>query len=143
MRVLWTIPFLLAGVLWADEAADRRAIESVIAQLNHAEERPDLFAAGTDVPAELRRLERANCNTVDSSGIWTEVTRPKFTHPTVQFITPDVALADLENVQYGSIVPAIRAPIVVILKREAGQWKIAALRVTAACFAMRVLPASR
>jgi hypothetical protein len=100
-----------------------------------------VFAAAADVPAELRRLERANCNMADSSGIWTEVTKPKFTRPTVQFVTPDVALADLENVQYGSIVPAIRAPIVVILKREAGDWKIASLRVTAACFPMRVSPA--
>ena len=142
MRVLWTIPFLLAGALWADEAADRTAIQGIIEQLNRAQQRPELFAAGVDVPAELRRLERANCNMVDR-GIWTEATRPKFTPPTVQFITPDVALADLEKVQYGSIVPAIRAPIVAILKREAGQWKIAALRVTAACFPLRVLPASR
>jgi hypothetical protein len=141
MRILWTISFLLAGGLWADEAADRSAIAGIIAQLNRAEERPELFAAAADVPAELRRLERANCNMADSSGIWTEVTKPKFTRPTVQFVTPDVALADLENVQYGSIVPAIRAPIVVILKREAGDWKIASLRVTAACFPMRVSPA--
>jgi hypothetical protein len=143
MKVVWTIAFVLAGGLWADETTDRGAIEGVIARLNHADERAGLFAAGVDVPAELRRLERANCNMIDSSGIWSEVMAPKFTHPTVQFITPDVALADLESVQHGSLVPAVRVPIVAILKRQAGEWKIVSLRVTAACSPLRVLPAAR
>jgi len=137
MRLLRLLALLLPLSLWADEAADRAAIRAVIARLGSGDRSAALFAAGTDVPAELARLQRANCNMPDSAGIWTEVTRPAFTQAAVQFVTADVALADLEKVQYGTLVLAIRSPIVAILKREANGWKIAALRVMAGCAAVR------
>ena len=144
MRILWIVPLLLAGSLGADEAADRRAVEGVIERLNFAGERPALFAASADVPAELRRLAQVNCNTLGDSSVWSEVPSPRFTRPTVHFITPDVALADTEYLRYNSVVAAVRTPVVVILKRERAEWKIATLRVMAECpGAARVLPAAR
>ncbi len=143
MRILWFLPLLLAGVLWADEAADRRAIEAVIERLNLPDERAALFVAGADVPAELRRLARARCNMLEPR-VWSEVTSPRFTKPGVQFIEPDVALADTEYLQFGSVVAAVRSPVTVILRRERGEWKIVTVRVMAECpGAPRIVPAGR
>ena len=139
MRSAWTIAFLLAGVLWADEAADRRAIEGIIERLNFTGDRAAVFADGVDVPGELHRLERAGCLTTGS--VWSEVPSPRFTRPAVQFITADVALADFEFLRHSSLTAAAHTPIVAILKRQRGEWKIVTLRVTEACAGeLRVLP---
>ena len=144
MKVLWTIPFLLAGVLAADEASDRKAIEAVIEKLNFAEERPALFVAGADVPAELHRLKRADCRPPGEPRIWSEVPSPRFARPTVQFLTPDVAVADTEYVQYQTAMTAVRSPVVVILQRQRGEWKIATLRVMAECpGVVKIVPAGQ
>jgi hypothetical protein len=141
MRIPWTIVFLLAGVLWADQAADRRAIEGVIERLNDRDQRPSLFVEGADARAELRRLDRAGC--LAEPRIWSEVPAPRFTRPTVQFIAPDVALADVEYMEYLRMA-FVRTPIVVVLKREAGEWRIATLRVVGDCpGALRIVPAGR
>lgn len=145
MKVLWTIPLLLAGALAADETTDRRAIEGVIEQLNRpGEEHASLFVEGTDAAAELHRLDRAGCHLREVSRPWSEVTPPRFTRPTVQFIAPEVAVADVEYVQYGSVMAVVRTPVVVILKREPAGWKIATLRVMSECpGAVRIVPAGR
>jgi len=144
MKILWTIPLLLAGALAADEASDRRAIEGVIEKLNFADERAALFVSGADVQAELHRLNHAGCHMLGDSRVWSEVPSPRFTRPTVQFIGADVTVADTEYVQHHTIVAEIRTPVIVILQRERGEWKIATLRVMADCpGAPRIFPASR
>lgn len=146
MRAAWIIAFLLAGMLWADEAADRKAIERVIERLNFTAERPSLFVAGADVAAELKRLDRAGCNMPGIlPKVWSEVPAPRFSRPAVQFIAAGVALADVDYVQYNSLAAAfVHTPIVVILKREGGEWKIATLRAPADCpGAPRIVPAGR
>jgi len=142
MRILCALPFLLAGVLWADQAADRRAIEDVIERLNSAAERPALFVSGADVPTELHRLARVRCGLLESKP-WSETFSPGFTRPAVQFIGPDVAVADTEYRAYSSLV-SVHTPVVVILRRERGEWKIATVRVPAECpGAPRIVPANR
>jgi len=148
MRIPWTLPILLAaalapaGFLRADQAADRKAIEDVVEQLNFSEERASVFAAGSDAQAELHRLERAGCNLIGS--VWSELPSPRFTRPSVQFITADAALADLEFVRHNPIAPPLHTPIVAILRRERGEWKIVTLRAMADCSGPpRILPAGR
>jgi len=144
MKAFWAIPLLLAGVLAADEAADRRAIEDVIDRLNNSDMRAELFATGTDVAAELRRLEKVRCIFPGQPKVWSEVPSPRFTRPAVQFITPQVAVADFDYLQFGSPAAAFKTPVVAVLKREGAEWKIATLRAMADCpGALKILPAAR
>lgn len=138
------LPCVLAGALWADEAADRKAIEETIERLNFTGERATAFAAGADVVAEMRRLETAGCNVTASPRVWSEVPSPRFTLRVVQFVAADVAVADVEFVRYTPVVKGLHTPVVAIMKRERGEWKIATVRVMAECGGeLRLLPAAR
>jgi len=141
------LAFLAAGLLRADESADRKAIDEAIERLNFSSERAGAFAAGTDVEAEMRRLETAGCTMVGSPKVWSEAPSPRFTRRALQFVVPDVAVADVELVHYTPGLPLAKpqhTPVVAILKRERGAWKIATLRVTAGCGGeLRILPAAR
>jgi hypothetical protein len=94
----------------ADEPADRTAIAKVIASLNDGKPRPEL-----------------QCDLLPS-GPMSETTPPRIVTRAIEFITPDVALVDAENTQYGSVVPVRRVPIVFVVRREGSEWKIAATR---------------
>jgi hypothetical protein len=85
-------------------------------------------------PVEFNReLAALNTGMFDSArGIWTEVSRPTIIIRSVQFLTPDIALVDGANVQFGSIVLTRRVPFVLIAKREKTVWKIAVLRTLSA-----------
>ena len=99
----------------ADENADRAAIVKIIVSLNDGKARLEL-----------------QCDLLPG-GVMSEVTPPRISMRAVQFITPDVALVDAENTQYGSMIGVRRVPIVFVVKRDGTEWKIAATRVRAHC----------
>jgi len=110
MKILSCV-FLYATVIaQADETTDRAVIAKVIAALNDGKARPDL-----------------QCDLLPA-GAMSEVSPPHISTREVHFITPDVALVDAENTQYGSTIVVRRVPIVFVLKRQADEWKIAATR---------------
>jgi hypothetical protein len=121
---------LLSSVAWADATSDRAAIESVISRLNDAGTRVStLFAADTaDNPAELVQLVRRNRLSAAQNQPLSEVSDPKIIVRSVQFITPEVALVDTVNAQYGSQIMRA-APIVFVMKRQGDDWRIAAYRI--------------
>jgi hypothetical protein len=134
MRALFCIPLLFAAHAWADQAADRAAIERVIGALNSAQSRPgekpdsSLFTADAD--NQLDRLADLNRRLFQASKEpWSEATTPRMAIQSIRFVTPDVALVDAANTQYGSVIPARRIPLLLVMKKEGADWRIASLRV--------------
>ena len=115
MKNLASLVLLLCNVVLADEADDLAAIGKVIASLNDGKSHPEL------------RCDLA------PAGTMSETSPPHISIRAVQFITPDVALVDAENTQYGSVVMVRRVPIVFVIKRDGAEWKIAATRLPAGC----------
>ncbi len=122
---------LLASIAWADGTSDRAAIESVISRLNDAVTPVStLLAADTaDDPAPLVELVRRNRLSAANRQPLSEVTVPKIVVHSVRFITPEVALVDASNGQYGSTL-VWSVPILFVLKRQGDDWRIAAYRIS-------------
>jgi hypothetical protein len=100
--VVWLL--LAAPWMWAaNEAADRAAIDKVIASLNDAKARPD------------------------AGEVWTEMSRPILVTRSVQFLSSKVARVEASRVQYGSVMSR-SVPVVILLERKRGGWRISSLR---------------
>jgi len=128
VRALLCIPLLLAAHAWADPAADRAAIERVIGALNSGQSRPSLFTADAD--NDLDRLASLNRRLSQASKEpWSEATTPKIVIQSTRFVTPEVALVDAANTQYGSVILAQRIPVLLVMRKDGADWRIASLRV--------------
>lgn len=150
---------LFAGFAWADEVADRAAIEKTVAGLNVFPPRADLFTADFDGREELLRLRRTSilivcpevwgelCSpagvtmetTIDdrpgeviiSKEPWGEATismpgsvvgmRVLILAKKIRFLTPEAAIVDAMG----------RRPVLIVLRKEGTDWKIASLRILA------------
>jgi len=101
----WVVGLLVASSwLWAaDQAKDRAAIDRVIASLNDAKTRPD------------------------AGEVWTEMSRPMIVTRSVQFVSPKVARVEASRVQYGSVMSR-SVPVVILVEKKRGAWKITSLR---------------
>jgi hypothetical protein len=136
--ILRLLPLFLAS-LWADEATDRVAIEKVIAALNEprsgagAKPLSTLFTSDADT-SELDRLSNINRRLLDvSNKPWSEMTAPRIVSKSIRFVTPEVALVDSANAQYGSVVLVESIPVLLVMKKQGTDWRIASLRVLVNC----------
>jgi len=50
----------------------------------------------------------------------------------IRFVTPDAAIVDAANTQYGSTILVWRIPVLLVMKKTGTDWRIASLRVLAA-----------
>ena len=67
MKIVLCLAILVTPTLWADEAADKAAVEATIAALNNSPAGPDLFTADFPNAAELQRFrEKPQPSTVPS-----------------------------------------------------------------------------
>jgi hypothetical protein len=106
MVVMRCAVWLLLAAPWAwaaDQAKDRAAIDKLVASLNDARARPD------------------------AAEVWSEMSRPIMVTRSVQFISSKVARVDAVRVQYGSVMTR-SMPVVILLERQRGGWKITSLR---------------
>jgi hypothetical protein len=60
---------------------------------------------------------------------WSEVTAPKLSVTSVRFLSPDVASVDAVSTQFGTTIGAVRAPVLLIMLKEKGAWRIADIRL--------------
>ena len=134
MKPILCLSLLFSACMWADEAADRVAIEKVIGALNephrgpHAKSLSALFTSDAD-PAELRRLSDMEGRMRQvSDGPWSEATAPRIVSESIRFVTPDVALVDAAIAQYGSLL-ASREPVLLLMKKQGTEWRIASVRL--------------
>jgi hypothetical protein len=119
----------LADSALADSDADRTAIQSVIATLNdHTAPASNLFTTDGADSAELGRLADLDRMLSRSAEPLSEVTPPKITVRSIRFITTDVALVDGVNAQYGSVIVTKSVPVLLVMKREGSNWRIASFR---------------
>jgi hypothetical protein len=157
MKVLLCLPLAFAAAAWADEAADRASIERVIAAVNEVPAPEAVFTADSDAAAALERIWKGKSLRYrfgprhgSSSGTptvtishepWgeatignplppTEIMNPRILSRSIRFLTPGVALADATCV-YWTTAGAQTTPLLFVLKKVAGNWKIASLRVLA------------
>ena len=128
------LAIVFAAVAHADEAADRAAIQRVIETLNAAQSHPgaqrpaDLFTP--DAENEMNKLRRVGRRmTQMAREPWSETTPPHIVLRRIRFVTPDVALADGGNTQFGSVILVRSIPVLLVMKKEGQDWRIAALRV--------------
>jgi hypothetical protein len=134
MKALVCIPLLFAAHAWADQAADRAAIERVVGVLNSSRpgEMPDSSLFTADADNQLDRLADLNRRLFQASKEpWSEATAPRMAIQSIRFVTPDVALVDAADTQYGSVILARRIPVLLVMKKEGADWRIASLRVLA------------
>lgn len=134
MRLLFLcVPlFLLDNTAWADSAADHAAIERIVKAVfaGASTGRPvsTLFAADAD--SEYERLKQLDEQLVaQAKEPLSEVTVPHVVIRSIRFVTPDVALVDAANTQYGSMILQTRIPVLLVLRREGIDWRIVSLRV--------------
>lgn len=110
---------IVAASAAADEAADRSAIQRVVVALK-------------DTGPEIESLPVADRREVQiGGGIWPEAAPPSFAVQGVRFIAPDVALVDVWRVQVGSLPALLEVPILLVMKKESNQWRIAGARALA------------
>jgi hypothetical protein len=113
-------------------ATERTDIEGVISAVNdpHTDRTQKQALFTSDAQNELDRLASLDHRLVPTSdGPLSEVTMPRIVIESVRFITADVALVDAANTQYGSVILMRRLPVLLVMKKEGQNWRIAALRV--------------
>jgi hypothetical protein len=122
----------LADSALADSDADRTAIQSVVATLNdHTAPASTLFTTDGADGAELGRLADLNRMLSPSAEPLSEVTPPKIAVGSIRFITPDVVLVDGISAQYGSVIVTKSVSVLLVMKREGSNWRIASFRTIA------------
>ncbi len=134
MRALPCIPLLFASFACADTPADRAAIERVVGAVitdqnrTGAKRSSTLFTADADNEFDrLLDLDRRLLKLSEEP--WSEITGPRLVIQSIRFVTPDVALVNAVNAHYGSIILARRIPVLLVMKKEGTDWRIASLRV--------------
>jgi hypothetical protein len=139
MKALLCLPLLFSAA-WAEEASDREAVARVIARVNEVPLPASIFTADSDAAPALERLRKPpdHPTVIISHEPWGEATiqfpgrelrNPRIITRAVRFLTPDVALADAACV-YDDAAPHTR-PLLFVMKREGGSWKIASVRLLA------------
>jgi hypothetical protein len=147
-RVL-CLAILSTSALWADEAADRTAVEATISALNSSPSRPELFTADFPNAAELQRFQqpvllripaegtaiRTQAGTLVISrepmgeatwypGLATSLAAiaiaPRFVTRSVTFVSPDTAIV---------VATYAQESVLFVVKNESANWRIASFRV--------------
>jgi hypothetical protein len=115
LKTLRWIPFLLAAAAWADEAADRAAIQKVVIAFNHPHERAGVLAKDANLSSLARYAGP-------------ETSQVLFESHDVRFVTPDVAVVDASGSQYGSLILKHSMAAIFVMRREGAAWKVVIFR---------------
>jgi hypothetical protein len=119
-RILY-LSILVATCAWADDTSDREAVERVIAAVNnHSRSLSDLFT--TDAPENEQVMLSAN------EQPWSEVTSPRITARSIRMISPQIALVECTNTQYGSAIIVQNTSMLLVMKKDGEQWRIACVQ---------------
>lgn len=119
---------LFLGAASAQSPDDRTAIEKVIRSLRTTEPVATLFTADADSDyPRLRAIEQAMSKAGHEP--WSEVGPPALLINSVQMLSADAAIVNATETQMGVFATG-RIPVVIALRKEKGEWKIAYLRLT-------------
>ena len=154
MKALLCAPLLFVSYAFADEAAERIAIGRAITALNEPSQQGALFTDGRAY-SEFERLRRGkplafriigpaadpeSMARTDEPTVtishepWGEATinlLGREPRPSIAFITPDVALAEGAYAYEDDHATKQTTPLLIVMKKEGDDWKIASIRVLA------------
>ena len=136
VRPILCFSLLGAAGLWADEAQDRAAIDKAIAALNDPVQRAGQLARDVDSTVDFDRLidlhrktPLSHCVAIGMNEPWRELTVPRVVSGRIRFITVDIAIVDGASVIPGAVTLAPRVPLLFVMKKAGGEWRITAVRV--------------
>lgn len=141
------VAILFTPALWADEVADRAAVEATISALSISPSRAELFTAGFPNAAELRRFltQSLDLSAIQTGAGTLVISRepmgeatwypalpapimPRFVTRSVAFVSPDTAIV---------VATYNRQSVLFVVKNESSRWRIASFRTLPEA---RVLP---
>src|SRR5579863_9875117 len=115
MKTLLMLAVLLPVSAWAEEAADRfaadrSAIDKVVAALNDPSAAPSsVWAPGVDGKSERAKLS--------TGGPMSEVFSGRISIRSILFLTRKVAMVDATQAQFGSLLVSRTVPLVLTMKK--------------------------
>ena len=124
MKTVVCLAVLLTSAAWAEEAADRVAIEATVAGLNTAPALPSLFtkdfANGNELSSFLPPIPTVVISREPMGEATLSITHGRFVSRSVTFVSPDTGVV---VAVYG------RIPVLFVMRREESSWRIASFRV--------------
>jgi hypothetical protein len=133
MRV--ALGFLVAALV--TRGAGLKETRSVLRNFNEAVRKPEspAFAALFTLNADYRDATRvlrgrdAIVSLFTGRQVWSERTPPLLREESIKLVGPSAALVDAQLIQYGSTIVKSGVPVVLLLEKEAGTWKISSWRM--------------
>ena len=138
MTTMRIVSFLAMAVL-AEGADNSDGIRSVLRGFNEAvrKREPQSFRTVFTSQADYRDATRslkgpdALASLFTHQQVWSERTPPMLQEEAIRFIGGSAAFVDAQLVQYGSMIVKSSVPVVLLVEKEAGAWKISSWRMLA------------
>ncbi|MGA2739085.1 MAG: hypothetical protein ABSG65_16725 [Bryobacteraceae bacterium] len=148
MKSILCLALLCALGLWADEFQECAAIDKAIATLNDPVRRANVLATDADSSVDFDRLIDLHRKDLRPFRVviglhepWTELTVPRVVSGSIRFIASDVAIVDGASTIRGAVTLVPRVPLLFVMKKAGGSWRISAVRVLTASATQRPIPA--
>ncbi len=138
----YVLLFLLSIAAYAMGADEPGAIQTTLSRFNGAMQQAE--------PQSLRAFFVSNADYRDASRVlkgpdalialfanrqmWSERTAPSLQEVSIRLVGRAAAFVDAQLVQYGSTIVKSSVPVVLLLEKEAGAWKIASWRTSTCLF---------
>ena len=118
MSAILGLAIILAYPALADDANERAAIAGIIASLNsQADSLSDLLAPdNVDIDPVFGTEEQ-----------WSEVTHPQLAVRSTRILSPNIAIVEADNIQYGSLILRRSQPTLLLFRKYGRQWRIACI----------------
>ena len=136
MKPILLLPLLAACAAQADPAEDRAAIDKLILALNEPAHRVEFFTKDAHSSVDFDRLidlhSRRAGSMPDVFGMeesWTVLTVPRVVSGPIHFLGRKAATVDGASTIDGAVTLARRVPLVFLVKKQHGEWRIAAVHV--------------
>jgi len=143
MTAFWWTGLLLLAASPADDPAERRAIDNVIAALNDPRQRAGAFSRDAEPGVDPDRLVELHSPAAGAAdprpwrsviGIdetWIELTTPRIVPGRILLLTPKAAMVDGASTVDGAMWLRRRVPLRFVLRKEDGVWRIVSMRLVA------------
>jgi hypothetical protein len=111
------------------QSTERSAVDATIGVINgRSEPTARLFTAeAAGSPEGARQI--ADLDQMMSMEPLSEVTTPRLTVRSIQFVDPTVARVEAENIQYGSVIMQRVTPVVFVMRKMGANWRVVSFRL--------------
>ncbi len=120
------------------QAQDTAGVKLLLTEINEAYRKSDLpamaalFAPGGELRYGTRILgadpEQIAKELQPARKQWSETTPPYLGDETIRFLSPELALIDVNQIQFGSMLLKRSIPYLLIAKRDGDRWKVLSMR---------------